>query len=144
MQSCNTKIILHSQLLKTNLFSYFQAGIAQWSCTRLQSELPGFDSRSLLQYSSRGSLNWLGKKVNILIKDIDRYKRTVGIVYYNNNTINGLLVLNGFAWIYEKYCTDKYFYNIWIKLEQSAKSNKMNIWSSKNPIAPWDYRRGKR
>lgn len=49
------------------------------------------------------------------------------------------MVQAGYAWHYKAYSKDKRF----ALAEQQARQKKTGLWSDKNPIAPWDYRRGK-
>ncbi|MFT4824782.1 MAG: endonuclease YncB(thermonuclease family) [Halioglobus sp.] len=79
--------------------------------------------------------------VGILVKDVDRLGRTVGIVYWNETNINLEMVKNGHAWWYRHYASA----NRELKAaEQFAKLNKLGLWSGANPVPPWDWRRGKR
>jgi len=83
-----------------------------------------------------------GKTVDIEAKDIDRYGRTVGMVYVNGESLNEALVNNGYAWVYRKYCKEV-FCNDWISLESAARYGKIGLWSAPNPIPPWDFRHKK-
>ena len=44
------------------------------------------------------------------------------------------------AWVYKKYTDNKILY----QLEAQAKNRRIGLWADENPIAPWDWRRGKR
>jgi endonuclease YncB( thermonuclease family) len=44
------------------------------------------------------------------------------------------------AWVYKKYTDNKLLY----KLEGESKKRRIGLWVDENPIAPWDWRRGKR
>lgn len=80
----------------------------------------------------------LGKYINIEIMDTDTYGRTVGIVYLENGQVlNEELLRAGLAWHYTFYDTSELF----ATLEQHAREDKIGIWSEKNPIAPWNFRR---
>ena len=52
----------------------------------------------------------LNKEVEIEVKDTDRYKRLVAIVYLNNKSMNELLLKEGWAWWYEAYAKKEYKY----------------------------------
>ncbi|WP_103918653.1 thermonuclease family protein [Candidatus Venteria ishoeyi] len=55
--------------------------------------------------------------------------------------MNAEQVRKGMAWVYRKYTAkDSPLY----ALERAAIGNQSGIWSHKNPIPPWDYRRQKR
>lgn len=57
------------------------------------------------------------------------------------NTLNKQAVIDGVAWISPGYVskTSNLF-----RLQRLAKQNKTGLWIDANPIAPWDYRHGKR
>lgn len=79
--------------------------------------------------------------VHILVKDVDRLGRTVGVVYWDDININLEMVKTGHAWWYRHYASA----NRELKAaEQFAKLNKLGLWSGTNPVPPWDWRRGKR
>ena len=84
----------------------------------------------------------IDKKIVKLNKvTVDRYKRIIGIITYENVEINYYLVKSGYAWCYDKYNKREK-----IKFaEQIARENKLGIWSdqSKNPIPPWNWRKNK-
>ena len=67
----------------------------------------------------------------------DAYGRMIGDCSIGKININMWLVENGWALAYLKY-SKKYAKN-----ENSAKSNRVGIWSGKF-VKPWDWRRGKR
>jgi endonuclease YncB( thermonuclease family) len=58
----------------------------------------------------------------------------------NGDSLNRLLIRDGFAWHYKKYSDDASL----AELENKACRSKTGLWQDKNPIAPWDWRHGKR
>lgn len=81
------------------------------------------------------------KKVQVEVKDIDRYGRTVGIVMLpDSKNLNKELLKAGLAWHYKYFDKSEEF----AALETYAKENQLKIWSMKDPIAPWDFRRTKK
>ncbi len=82
-----------------------------------------------------------GKVVRVVEKDIDRYGRTVGMVYVGDRCVNEAILKNGYAWVYQRYCEGC---ENWNKIENKARLKKIGLWADKNPIPPWEYRRGKR
>jgi len=67
---------------------------------------------------------------------VDRYGRTLGTLFVNNESVNYLSVLNGHAWHYKKYSDD-------VKLaeaEQLARKGKKGLWKDNNPTPPWEWR----
>ena len=80
------------------------------------------------------------KQALIEVEAKDRYGRTVGVVFVDGLNVNAELVKQGMAWVYRKYTDDKRLYT----LESEAKQAKRGLWIDKNPIPPWELRRGRR
>jgi endonuclease YncB( thermonuclease family) len=81
------------------------------------------------------------KTVGVVVKDIDRLGRTVGMVYLDGVNINVEMVKAGHAWWYQHYAES----NRALKMAQGyAQSHHLGIWKTVDPIPPWDWRRGKR
>lgn len=77
------------------------------------------------------------KDVKVLVKDIDRYGRTVAeIILPDGRSLNRELISAGLAWWYQRYSSDQSLN----ELQSQAKSAKRGLWSSDNPIPPWDFR----
>jgi len=73
----------------------------------------------------------------------DRYDRTVAEMFVGKENINLRMVQEGSAWAYRRYlkaCN----YGAYIEAEESAQQKGRGLWAGVKPIAPWDYRRGKR
>jgi len=84
------------------------------------------------------------KTVRVERIDTDRYGRTVGLVYYDQKRcLIKALVNAGFAWVYRQYCANGTFCSELIRMEANAKKAGRGLWAKSNPIAPWDYRKGK-
>ena len=76
-----------------------------------------------------------GQVVEVEPKGKDRYKRTLGIIYFKGQDINAQMVLNGYAWAYVKYS------RIYADQEKLARENKRGLWQSSNPTTPWEWRK---
>jgi endonuclease YncB( thermonuclease family) len=83
----------------------------------------------------------LDKKVQIDTYRKDRYNRIIGEVYIHNDKgsifVNAKLIKSGNAWVYKRYRNNRYLIN----LEDYAKTNNNGLWSTKNPLEPWEYRK---
>lgn len=92
------------------------------------------------QAATRKIKSLLTSSVSVEEKDIDRYGRTVGIVYTSTGTnVNEEMVKAGYAWVYRKYCRSS-FCSDWLDLESSARNNKMGLWQQK-AVPPWEWRK---
>lgn len=78
-----------------------------------------------------------GKVVKIKFTEIDRYGRIIGKVYLNDNEINIEMLKAGMAWHYSRYDQT----STYITAEKQARKNGIGLWSMKNPIPPWNFRR---
>ena len=75
--------------------------------------------------------------INLDISGTDIYKRKLGRIYWKEKDINRLMVKSGHAWVYDQYVTDQTFYED----QNYAKSRKLGLWKSSDPIQPWQWRR---
>ena len=86
--------------------------------------------------------NIFGKNVRIISKGkTDRWKRLIAVVELKNGeNLNKMLVQNGLAMHFKKYSKD----NSYDIIEREAEKNKIGMWSQKNVIEPWNYRKLKK
>ena len=75
----------------------------------------------------------------------DRYGRTVGYIYSNDQDVNLEIVKAGYAWVYRKYApkpkskADEYFAG-----ENQARKEKLGLWADPHPVPPWEWRHNRR
>ena len=81
-----------------------------------------------------------GKTATIKSSGKDRYGRTLGYIFIEDQAINTMMVRMGMAWWYRRYDKTEELENA----ERYAKENKIGLWADPNPIAPWAWRKGKR
>ena len=72
--------------------------------------------------------------------DIDKYKRSVSIVWLNGRNINQELVAEGWAWAYRKYLDTPYA-SEFMGLEEQARAKHLGLWQQNNPQPPWEFRK---
>ena len=70
--------------------------------------------------------------INLDISGTDIYKRKLGRIYWKEKDINRLMVKSGHAWVYDQYVTDQTFYED----QNYARSRKLGLWESNDPIQP--------
>ena len=75
--------------------------------------------------------------INLDISGTDIYKRKLGRIYWKEKDINRLMVKSGHAWVYDQYVTDQTFYED----QNYARSRKLGLWTSNDPIQPGQWRR---
>jgi endonuclease YncB( thermonuclease family) len=95
-----------------------------------------FGSRSKEALSSKV----FGKEIDLEEKSKDWYGRTVANVYLGGRWINKELVEEGMVWHYKQYAKKS---SELAEAERLAKENKLGLWSDKNPVPPWEFRRKK-
>ena len=67
-------------------------------------------------------------------KDVDRYGRTVGVIYTaNGDEVNLEMVCDGPAWWYERYVKRASDYK---QCQQPAQKSKRGLWADESPAAP--------
>lgn len=76
-----------------------------------------------------------GHPLTIKRIDVDKYGRTVALVYSGDVCINEQLVKQGYCWCYEKYCPPSYYQEM---LE--ARRQHLHLWSTENPQPPFIFR----
>ena len=82
-----------------------------------------------------------GKQIRVVVRDTDRYGRTVGDAYLSDGThVNAEIVRAGYAWQFRQYSTDPEI----SRLEQAARSKRLGLWEDQHAIPPWEFRKGKR
>lgn len=108
---------------------------------QVKIRLHGIDAPEKGQDFSRKSKEYLsdliaGKKVTVEHKGSDQYKRVLGIAYVNRLNVNEEMLRKGLAWRY-KYNKDPRY----LELQEKARKKKLNIWSMKNQVDPWQWRK---
>jgi len=81
-----------------------------------------------------------GKIVKIWQTDTDRYGRIVGFVFFGDKNLDKELLSAGMAWHYKQYSRDPEL----AKLEFKARSARIGLWSERDPIPPWEWRKMKK
>lgn len=80
------------------------------------------------------------KQVRVRYTRKDRYQRYLGTVYTTGGkNLNQELLKAGLAWQYKDNDSP-----ILAALEMKARREKKGLWADRDPIAPWDFRRGQR
>jgi len=77
------------------------------------------------------------KQVRVEITGKDRYGRTLAFVYVGTTCINKELLKAGMAWHFKKYNSSSELG----RLESSARSKKIGLWSQPSPKPPWEFRK---
>ena len=77
---------------------------------------------------------------------LDRYGRVIGKVWVESQDVNLEQIRRGCGWHYKKYqneqsLDDRLSYN---NAEESARSNKIGLWTDNTPVPPWDWRAERR
>jgi len=78
-----------------------------------------------------------GKQVRFIVKDTDRYDRSIADIYLGDLYVNQWLVERGLAWHYVAYSNDQEL----AKAQQRAESQGIGLWSDPRRVAPWNWRK---
>lgn len=79
-----------------------------------------------------------GKTVHVERVSRDRYSRTVAWVSVQGSSVNRELIRAGLAWWYRRYAASE---KDLAQLEQEARHARAGLWSQRNPVPPWEFRR---
>jgi endonuclease YncB( thermonuclease family) len=83
-----------------------------------------------------------GRQVTVQAQNTDRYGRIVGeIILPDDSSLSKELVFVGLGWWNRKYDPNDRALKA---LETGVRGAKRGLWVDKNPIPPWEWRRGKR
>jgi len=116
--------------------------------TQVKIRFYGIDTPEREQDFARASTahlkTFLTPHVTVQVIDQDRYGRSIGLVFNEVGlNLNQQMVQDGFAWVYTQYCR-KSFCSDWQRLEKEAMQSKTGLWRDPDPVAPWQWRQGKR
>lgn len=78
------------------------------------------------------------KGINIDFISKDRYGRDISVIYMNGENINEAMVKEGYAWWYQDYAKEDLQYR---EYEKKAREDRKGLWSRKNPVPPWEFRK---
>lgn len=81
------------------------------------------------------------KRLKVTYKEKDRYGRILGKVSTDSiSDVNLEMIKSGMAWHYSYYNKEKEYADA----EKEARKKKIGLWVDKNPIPPYEWRKGKR
>lgn len=91
----------------------------------------------------------LNQKVEIVVRDIDRYQREVATVYWHGKDMNLIQLKQGNAWHYQEYAKSKKGQNpsdfrLYEHAEHQARNQGLGLWENPNALAPWVFRKNQR
>lgn len=81
-----------------------------------------------------------GQTVRLEILDIDKYRRSVSLVWQGERNVNQEMVAEGWAWAYRKYLDSEYA-SEYLGTEEQARAAKRGLWQQGNPQPPWEFRK---
>jgi endonuclease YncB( thermonuclease family) len=113
--------------------------------TEYEIQLEGTDAPELKQAYGPESTEALKKllaekSIRITWKKKDNFERLLAQVYVGDDHINALMIRRGHAWHFKRYNQSKEL----AALEIQAREEKIGLWATDSPQAPWDYRKENR
>lgn len=119
--------------------------------TRHTIRLAGIDApEAAMPYGHRAKLFLaalvLGKDVDALTYKQDRYRRTVATLMLGPQDVNLALIQAGLAWHYKRYANEQPVAEAraYAQAEELARMQHLALWQDSDPVAPWDWRAGRR
>ena len=80
-----------------------------------------------------------GKTVKIWPAGIGTDEAPMVFVFYKDKNLNRELLAAGLAWYAKTRGRDPGF----VALEAKARAGNLGLWQDRNPVPPWEYRRGR-
>jgi endonuclease YncB( thermonuclease family) len=87
-----------------------------------------------------------GRDVELHTRSLDRYGRTLAVIFVGGIDANLEQVKSGFAWVYDRYIISQALAGIQASYQQAeteARAQLLGLWSDPWPIEPWLWRRAK-
>ena len=113
--------------------------------------LQGIDAperRQPFSQRARAYLSDLVMKQEVVVRvdKIDRYRRPVGVVYVDGVDAGLQMVQAGLAWHYKQYQREQTpeERRAYAEAEDTARKERLGLWSDPQPVPPWVYRRAQR
>jgi endonuclease YncB( thermonuclease family) len=148
------KIVLILILLSQNILGYAQTYngtiirvidgdtfVIQTEEGSLKVRMFGTDAPERDQPYSKESADflkqYLNKDATLKASGVDRYSRTLGVLYIDGQDINLLSIKNGCSWHFKRYSSNQKYSTA----EEYARRNKIGLWALPNPVPPWDWRK---
>ncbi|RPJ57201.1 MAG: nuclease [Acidobacteria bacterium] len=144
--------LLSGQLLFAGRFSGQCVGVSDgdtisvmWEDRAFKIRLEGIDCPEGGQDFSNRAKQFtsdlvFGKVVTVRVTDLDNYRRMIGRVYVDGKDVSLELVKVGLAWHFKRYSRDP----VLAEEEERARVAGVGLWSMKDPVPPWEWRRGAR
>lgn len=82
-----------------------------------------------------------GHSVRVQLVDRDNYGRLVARIWRDEVEVNLAMVRDGHAWWYAQYARDRTDLEL---AQAEARRAGLGLWAAASPVAPWDWRRGRR
>ncbi|MDD3295146.1 MAG: thermonuclease family protein [Geobacteraceae bacterium] len=83
------------------------------------------------------------QRVRIEVRDVDKYKRLVSVVWLGSRDINREMIAEGWGWAYRKYL-DRPHASAYMSAEEQARARRLGLWRDGNPQPPWEFRKSVR
>jgi endonuclease YncB( thermonuclease family) len=76
------------------------------------------------------------REVRVVPQGLDRYGRTVAVVFVGSMDLGLELVRRGYAWHYVRYSSDTRL----AAAQEAARRQRLGLWVDPSPQAPWLWR----
>lgn len=94
------------------------------------------------KYSLRGLVNM--RTILIVPRTIDEHGRIAGKVLLGDLDIGLEQVRRGMAWYDDAAGFDDFDRDAYADAQERARDERLGLWQAERPVAPWDYRQGRR
>lgn len=84
-----------------------------------------------------------GRTIEVQPMPPGRSGQGAGLVQVDGQSLNELLIQNGYAWVYRQTCREK-FCSDWGRQEGVARQQKKGMWNDAVVVPPWEWRAAQR
>lgn len=87
-----------------------------------------------------------GREVELRVSGLDRYGRTLALVYVDGADAGLALVTSGLAWPYYRYLTEApaALQDDYLNAAERAQKLRIGLWSDADPVPPWQWRKAEK
>jgi endonuclease YncB( thermonuclease family) len=110
--------------------------------------LAGIDApekRQAFGQASKRRMSDLAFQRDVLVRwtKHDRFGRIVGVALVDGNDVGLALIESGLAWHFKRYAHEQSAHDrgTYARAEDLARAARIGLWSERDPIPPWEYRR---
>jgi endonuclease YncB( thermonuclease family) len=87
-----------------------------------------------------------GRNIELRVSGLDRYGRTLALIYVDGADAGLALVTSGLAWPYYRYLAEApiALQDDYLNAAERAQNLRIGLWIDADPIPPWEWRKAEK